>query len=111
MTIRFLKPRKLGASFESWLKQEVLGLEWTAATCRYLEGVGFLEPRGVALPLLVVDMSGTTLPLVRIDSTSEEPIVLDIVAIGIFFGWPNPRSISNPDSSDKVCREVGREVY
>ena len=35
MTIRFLKPRKLGAALESWLKHEVLGMECTAAMCRY----------------------------------------------------------------------------
>ena len=35
MTIRFLKPRKLGAASESWLRQDVLGLECTAAMCLY----------------------------------------------------------------------------
>jgi hypothetical protein len=35
MTIKFLKPRKLGAACESWLRQEAFGLEWTAAMCLY----------------------------------------------------------------------------
>lgn len=36
MTIRFLNPKKLGAAVESWLRHDVFGLEWTAATCLYL---------------------------------------------------------------------------
>lgn len=35
MTIKFLKPRKLGAASESWLRHEALGTEWTAAMCLY----------------------------------------------------------------------------
>jgi hypothetical protein len=35
MTIKFLKPMKLGVVVESWLRQDVLGLECTAATCLY----------------------------------------------------------------------------
>lgn len=35
ITIKFLKPRKLGATSESWLRQDVLGFECTAATCLY----------------------------------------------------------------------------
>jgi hypothetical protein len=35
ITIKFRKPMKLGVVGESWLRQEVLGLEWTAATCLY----------------------------------------------------------------------------
>jgi hypothetical protein len=35
MTIKFLKPMKLGVVVESWLKQDVRGSEWTAATCLY----------------------------------------------------------------------------
>lgn len=35
MTIKFLKPRKLGAASESWLRQEVRSAECTAATCLY----------------------------------------------------------------------------
>lgn len=35
MTIKFLKPRKLGAAAESWLRHEAFGVEWTAAMCLY----------------------------------------------------------------------------
>jgi hypothetical protein len=35
MTIKFLKPRKLGAASESWLRHDALGAEWTAAMCLY----------------------------------------------------------------------------
>ena len=35
ITIKFLKPKKLGAISESWLRHDVLGFECTAATCLY----------------------------------------------------------------------------
>jgi hypothetical protein len=35
MTIKFLKPRKLGAASESWLRHEAFGAECTAAMCLY----------------------------------------------------------------------------
>jgi hypothetical protein len=35
ITMRFLKPMKLGVVGESWLKHDVLAIEWTAATCLY----------------------------------------------------------------------------
>jgi hypothetical protein len=35
ITIKFLKPRKLGATVESWLKHEAFGVECTAAICLY----------------------------------------------------------------------------
>jgi hypothetical protein len=35
ITIKFLNPRKLGATSESWLKYDVLGVECTAAICLY----------------------------------------------------------------------------
>lgn len=41
--MRFLKPRKLGDTSESWLRHEVLALECTAATCRYLLDAGFFD--------------------------------------------------------------------
>jgi hypothetical protein len=63
-TIRFRNPRKLGANSESWLRQEVRALEWTAAICRYLEGTSSLWPGAVAAPLLVLDMSEITWLLV-----------------------------------------------
>lgn len=54
MTIKFLKPRKLGAASESWLKHDVRVFECTAATWRYLTGgVDSLEDLGAALPLLL----------------------------------------------------------
>lgn len=35
ITMRFRKPRKLGAAWASWLRVDGLVLEWTAATWRY----------------------------------------------------------------------------
>lgn len=45
-TMRFLKPTKLGVTSESWLRHEVLALECTAATCRYLLDAGMLDLAG-----------------------------------------------------------------
>lgn len=42
-TMRFRKPRKLGDTSESWLRHEVLALECTAATCRYLLDAGIFD--------------------------------------------------------------------
>ena len=36
ITMRFLKPMKLGVSVVSWLRQDGFDLEWTASTWRYL---------------------------------------------------------------------------
>lgn len=35
ITTKFLKPRKLGATVESWLRHDALGVECTAAICLY----------------------------------------------------------------------------
>lgn len=35
ITIRFLKPTKLGIASASWLRHDVCATEWTAATCLY----------------------------------------------------------------------------
>lgn len=47
-TIKFLKPRKLGAASLSWLRHDVRGLECTAATCLYFFCVYFRKESGVS---------------------------------------------------------------
>lgn len=58
ITIKFLKPRKLGISAESWLKHEALFFECTAATCRSTGGVDGLTPDDGACPLVLLEVSG-----------------------------------------------------
>ena len=113
MTIRFLKPRKLGLDAESWLRQEVCIFEWMATTWWYLTA-GLRFNGGVAvtaMPLLRRDkgssvgfaVASPALPLrrplkatgFRITSESTgrdflstgDSIVVDKVAIGVGDGW------------------------
>lgn len=83
MIIRFRNPRKLGACSASWLKHEGRSFEWTAATCRYLEGTFGCVPSTVVASLLALDMSDTTLSLVWFDKVAvmmaDVVRVLDIV--------------------------------
>lgn len=43
MTMRLRKPRKLGVSVVSWLRQEGLDSEWMASTWRYFLRNAFLN--------------------------------------------------------------------
>lgn len=65
MTIRFLKPRKLGVSAESWLKHEVRFFECTAATWQSFKGVDSFILNEMVYPLLKFEVSGMTESLVR----------------------------------------------
>lgn len=57
-TIRFLKPKKLGATSESWLKTDALGFEWYAATCLYFLSIVFESLEGGNEPLDCCDFGG-----------------------------------------------------
>lgn len=54
-TPRFLKPKKLGLSGESWLKHEVLGALCTANVCLYFLGIGVVKDDAAILDESSVD--------------------------------------------------------